>query len=58
MNGLHQNIAMQVRETPVHLDLDGKITSAQRIWIARRPIGGLYMVQQVLPQNLQGINVQ
>ena len=52
MNGLHRNIAMQVRETPVHLDLDGKITYAQRIWIARRPIGGLYTVQQVLPQNL------
>jgi len=31
MNELHRNIAMQVRETPVHLDLDGKITYAQRI---------------------------
>ena len=31
MNGLHRNIAMQVRETLVYLDLDEKITYTQQI---------------------------
>src|SRR3954470_1680147 len=51
MNGLHQEIALQVRSTPTPLTLEGKVSFANRYWSARNPTANV--MQRILPESLR-----
>jgi Zinc knuckle len=51
MNGIHKELAIQVRSSPITLTHTQKVDYAQRYWAARNP--GQDVMQQVLPTALQ-----
>src|SRR3954453_1787657 len=53
MNGLHLELASQVRTSPVTLNLQGKVDYAQRIWLDKNPQAGGNVFQQSLAPHLQ-----
>ena len=51
MNGIHQEIALQIRSSPLALNLAGKVDYAHRYWTARHPITNTF--EQILAPNLR-----